>query len=387
MRENKKSITIFLGVTFLFWVALYIYVPTLPTFIKMKAYNLAMVGLVLSMYGLWMLVARLPMGIAVDSMGRGKPLIMAGLFLCALGAFIMGKGESLGALAFGRALTGLSAATWVPLLVVFSSYFTEEEAIFSSALLSVTMSFGRVLGTSLTGILNRAGGYPLPFFLAAIIGVVAICLVPLVKEERRPEKGVSLRAIISLFARKDVILPAVISAVIHYVDWAVTFSFLPILAHEMGASDVFKSVIISLNIASIAVATLTNTLMLKRVKHTLILCGGAGLMFFGIIVLSIAQSLPMLLFGTALMGFAFGVVYPILLGMSIHRVDRIQRNTAMGIHQSVYAIGMWTGPWLSGIVADMLGIRKMFVLTGGIYLVLVYLFILLLVRSSSKENE
>ncbi|HUT66193.1 MAG TPA: MFS transporter [Spirochaetota bacterium] len=387
MRENKKSITIFLGVTFLFWVTLYIYVPTLPTFIKMKADNLAMVGLVLSMYGLWMLVARLPMGIAVDSMGRGKPLIMAGLFLCALGAFIMGKGESLGVLAFGRALTGLSAATWVPLLVVFSSFFTEEEAIFSSALLSVTMSFGRILGTSLTGVLNRAGGYPLPFFLATITGVVAIGLVPLVKEERRPVKGVSLRAIVSLFARKDVVLPALISAVVHYVDWSVTFSFLPILAQELGASDVIKSVIISLNIASIAVATLANTMMLKRVKHTLILCGGAGFMFCGIIVLSIAQSLPMLLFGTALMGFAFGVVYPILLGMSIHRVDRIQRNTAMGIHQSIYAIGMWTGPWLSGIAADLLGIRKMFVLTGGIYLVLVYLFILLLVRSSNKETE
>ena len=387
MRENKKSITIFLGVTFLFWVTLYIYVPTLPTFIKMKADNLAMVGLVLSMYGLWMLVARLPMGIAVDSIGRGKPLIMTGLFFCALGAFIMGKGESIRMLLFGRAITGLSAATWVPLLVVFSSFFTEEEAIFSSALLSVTMSFGRILATSLTGVLNRAGGYPLPFFIATITGVVAIGLVPLVKEERRPAKVVSLRDIVSLFSRKDVVLPALISAAVHYVDWAITFSFLPILAHEMGASDVIKSAIIILNIVFIAVATLTNTLMVKRVKHTLVLCGGAGLMFCGIIVLSIAQSLSILFFGTALMGFAFGIVYPILLGMSIHRVDRKQRNTAMGIHQSIYAIGMWTGPWLAGIAADLLGIRKMFVLTGGIYLVLVYLFIYLLVRSSSKENE
>ena len=46
MRKNKKSIVIFLGVTFLFWVTLYIYVPTLPTYVKMKADNLAMVGLV-----------------------------------------------------------------------------------------------------------------------------------------------------------------------------------------------------------------------------------------------------------------------------------------------------------------------------------------------------
>jgi MFS family permease len=32
----------------------------------------------------------------------------------------------------------------------------------------------------------------------------------------------------------------------------------------------------------------------------------------------------------------------------------------MGWHQSVYAIGMFAGPWLSGLIADSIGIRPMF---------------------------
>lgn len=383
MHEKRISIIIFLVVTFLYWTTLYIYVPTLPTYIKTKAVNLSMVGFVLSMYGLWMAITRLPMGIAVDSIGRGKPLIMMGLGIASIGAFIMGKGNSLGLLAAGRALTGIAAATWVPLLVVFSTFFSADEAIFSSTVLTLSANLGRVVGTSLTGLLNQAGGYPLPFFLSAVIGICAIGTVNFVREERRTSEGITLRSMASLFARKEVLLPAVISIAVHYADWSITFSFLPIIAQDMGASDVVKSVIISLNLASIVVANLVNTLLLRKMKHNSLLCCGLFLFFMGIMVISFAHTISWLFLGTILMGFAFGIVYPILLGMSIHRVDRSQRNTAMGIHQALYAIGMWTGPWLSGIIADMIGIQKTFILTGGFYLTAVYLFTYLLLRNKN----
>jgi predicted MFS family arabinose efflux permease len=52
------------------------------------------------------------------------------------------------------------------------------------------------------------------------------------------------------------------------------------------------------------------------------------------------------------------------MGLSIRRVAADQRATAMGLHQAVYAIGMFSGPWLSGILADDLGIQPMFGLTA-----------------------
>jgi DHA1 family multidrug resistance protein-like MFS transporter len=66
--------------------------------------------------------------------------------------------------------------------------------------------------------------------------------------------------------------------------------------------------------------------------------------------------------------------------MSIQKVDRSERTTATGIHQSFYAIGMFTGPWLSGIIADRLGIRPMFMITAGFYFIAIYLFIYLLFK-------
>ena len=50
--------------------------------------------------------------------------------------------------------------------------------------------------------------------------------------------------------------------------------------------------------------------------------------------------------------------------MSIQNVADDSRTTAMGLHQAVYAIGMFSGPWLSGILADAMGIQPMLGVTA-----------------------
>ena len=69
------------------------------------------------------------------------------------------------------------------------------------------------------------------------------------------------------------------------------------------------------------------------------------------------------------MGLSQGVAYPVLMGMSIQHVADGERTTAMGLHQAVYAIGMFSGPWLSGILADGVGIQPMFGVTAFVCLV------------------
>ncbi|MGA2640333.1 MAG: MFS transporter [Spirochaetia bacterium] len=37
----------------------------------------------------------------------------------------------------------------------------------------------------------------------------------------------------------------------------------------------------------------------------------------------------------------------------------------MGIHQAMYAVGMFTGPWIGGVLADAVGIRAMFAIVAA----------------------
>src|SRR5512136_1498192 len=99
--SRKLTIGLYSAAVFLFWMSQYIYLPTLPTYVQSKANDLAIVGVVLSMFGLWQAVIRLPLGIAADWLGWRKPFILIGLGLSCLGAWMMGTAETVSDLTLG----------------------------------------------------------------------------------------------------------------------------------------------------------------------------------------------------------------------------------------------------------------------------------------------
>jgi MFS family permease len=355
-------------VVFLFWMALYLYAPTLPTYAKTKTGDLALIGVILSMYGFWQMVIRLPVGIAADWLGRRKPFIIGGLILVGVGAAMMGLAQGWEWLLVGRAITGLSAATWVPLVVIFSALFPPREAVKDTALLNVVGSLGHIVATSATGWLNDRGGYSLAFYLA--VGVAALALIVAVPlKEARPAGGakrsISAGSVRLLITRRDVLLPALLSAVVQFANWASTFGFLPILAQGLGANDVYISLMVTMNLVFLAVGNLAATAAAGRI-------GGRRLVYFSFVLLAtgiagtaLARSLGALLVSQALIGLGSGVGYPVLMGMSIEHVVDAERTTAMGLHQSVYAAGMFAGPWLGGLLASAIGVRPMFAATAA----------------------
>ncbi|MEN4098646.1 MAG: hypothetical protein ROW52_01870, partial [Anaerolineaceae bacterium] len=60
---NERQKWLYLAIVFLYWASLYFYVPTLPIYTESRVESLALVGVVLAMYGLWQAVLRLPLGI------------------------------------------------------------------------------------------------------------------------------------------------------------------------------------------------------------------------------------------------------------------------------------------------------------------------------------
>jgi len=355
---------------FLYWISLYLYMPTLPTYVQSKSDNLALLGVVLSMYGLWQAIIRLPLGITADWLGRRKPFIIVGLALAGLGAWIMGTAEGVNGLIVGRTITGLAAGTWVPLLVLFSSLFPPHEAVRATAMLTFVGSVGRVLATSVTGSLNELGGYSLAFFLAASAAALAILIMLPSREERHPLQRPSLVGIGGLITRPDVLLPALLAALSQYANWTATFGFMPILARQLGATDVTQSLLLSLHIGLATLGNLVATTIVSRVGARRLVYLGFVLLSTGIGGAALAPSLLLIFASQFCIGLSQGISYPVLMGMSIQQVADAERTTAMGLHQAVYAIGMFGGPWLSGRLADVMGIRPTFGVTAFVCLVL-----------------
>jgi MFS family permease len=97
--------------------------------------------------------------------------------------------------------------------------------------------------------------------------------------------------------------------------------------------------------------------------------------------------MPLLFVCQGCLGAAHGIGYPVLMGMTIRDVPARSRSSAMGLHQSVYAAGIFIGPWASGALAEALGIRPMFGLTAALVLLLGSSGAIVLSRRSSPVAE
>lgn len=368
--SNRRLLVLYTIAVCLYWAAQYVFVPTLSVYVESKAANLASVGVVLSMYGLWQAIVRLPLGIAADWVGRRKPFIIAGFAFAGLGAVVMGMANGMPGLTLGRAFTGVAAGSWVLLVVAFSALFPPEDAVRASSILSAINALARMVATSVTGSLNALGGYTLSFYVASVLAVLAIIAMFPVRERRHQNTPPTLRQIGTLIVRRDVLVPSLLGVVAQYAIWASTFSFATNLAKNLGASDVILSVLVSMNIGLVFLGNLAMSLVARRVSSRWMVTLSFVFVVLGLGALAIAKGLPMVFVGQILMGLASGVGYPVMMGLSIRYVDDGQRATAMGLFQAVYAIGMFAGPWLSGILADAMGIQPMFAITAAVCLVL-----------------
>ncbi len=368
--SNRRLLVLYTIAVCFYWAAQYVFVPTLSVYVESKAANLASVGVVLSMYGLWQAIVRLPLGIAADWVGRRKPFIIAGFAFAGLGAVVMGMANGMPGLTLGRAFTGVAAGSWVLLVVAFSALFPPEDAVRASSILSAINALARMVATSVTGSLNALGGYTLSFYVASVLAVLAIIAMFPVRERRHQNTPPTLRQIGTLIVRRDVLVPSLLGVVAQYAIWASTFSFATNLAKNLGASDVILSVLVSMNIGLVFLGNLAMSLVARRVSSRWMVTLSFVFVVLGLGALAIAKGLPRVFVGQILMGLASGVGYPVMMGLSIRYVDDGQRATAMGLFQAVYAIGMFAGPWLSGILADAMGIQPMFAITAAVCLVL-----------------
>lgn len=361
---------LFLVVVFLYWSALYLYVPTLPLYLQTKTSDLALIGTALSMYGLWQLIVRLPLGILADWAGRRKPFAVLWLLLVAAGALTLGHAPTIQTAILGRALVGISAGTWVPLVVLFSNRFSAGEVVKATGILAMTGTAGRIVATAANGWLNELGGYPLAFNLAAAAALFGAVILIFLPEAPTPARKPSLSGLKRLASRREVMLPSLLQALTHTADFAATFTFIPILARQKGASDVVISVLLSLNLLIGLAGNSLAAVLAQRFGQRRMVILSFALLGGGILGAAWAPTLVFVFVFQFCIGLGFGIGYPLLMGLSINRVDAAERTTAMGLHQSVYSLGMFLGPWFSGALAAALNIPLMFVIIGLLILVL-----------------
>lgn len=344
-RRNTRLMDLAAG---LMWFSMFAYVPILPAYAGSLGADAALIGLIGGVYGVLQIVLRCSLGLWSDRLGRDRLLLISGFALMVISALLFLAGESVGWIIAGRTVAGAAAAYWVVLSAAYTKY-QHGAQVKGQGMLSFDANAGKVLAAVSCAFAAQYFGYRATFvtaLLAAAAGLVTvICLrdVPMEKREGR-----TLKSQLSLFQSRDLMVFCMLALISQMVSFAVPTTFTPVIAERLGADSMQLGL---MQVVYFAVTSVTSLVMATRLYRRI---GGIWMLFWTFAAGAVScvpdfySSIPSIYVMDVLSGICYGVTLAVLAGFVMESVPPAQRGAATGIFQSVYAIGIFLGPVVTG---------------------------------------
>jgi len=344
---------VFYIVTALYWFGLYTYGSVLPNHAADMGANAAMIGLISGSYGFAQMVLRLPVGIFSDRVKNRKWFIGAGLVFACVSSIGLGLSTTPEQLLLFRSLAGFAAA----MFVVFPGYITEMNHKVDNhknmGILSAVNKTGRMAAIFLGGIAVQLFGGKWAFLSGGIVAGAAILIWMSLPNDKYHDdhRDHSIKELIRIIKDRDLYISAGLTALFQFAVFATTYTFTPIIARQLGMSDVSIGLLTALfTLTGIISALLSGTIFKKLLgpkKTVSIAFIGAGIAF---VAMPFIQTEALLYLLQIIAGLFMGMVLPLLMGQCLKNIPKEKKGTAMGFYQAVYGIGMVLGPYIVGLI-------------------------------------
>lgn len=367
--RNRPALLFTFGTAItLFWAAQHVYVAFLPVYAQSLGASLSLVGLVVAGYGLIQFLLRIPLGMASDRLTRRKPFALAGFALVVASCLGLAWSPRAEWLVFFRVLAGVAASTWSATAVLFASYYPRTEAVRAVSLVAFFQQTGLVAAAVLGAVAASAWGWVAPFYVGAGLAALGLALFSRAPEEVAPaEEPVRLAQLLKTITAPRLFLVSLLGALVMYVNYTVN-GFVPVYAQQLGASAAQLGWLVAAGQVAATLTALLASFLVQRWKERTLVCLALFLVTLATVAAARSTGLLALTLARLLYGLSYGPVYPILTGLSIKAVPTQERASAMSVFQAVYALGMWAGPMISGVLAERMGLNGMFILTSAVAL-------------------
>jgi MFS family permease len=355
---------LFIVVTFTYWFSMYIYVPIFVTYLDYLGASYALAGLIVGSYGIMQILLRLPVGVFSDILQIRKPFIVLGLATSVISCLGFVFTESLEFAFISRVISGITASMWVAFTVLYASYFKKEDSTKAMGNIQFVTVAAQLTSMSLSGYLVSKWGWQAPFWFGAFIGIIALLMSLWIKEpssKRLKKNKTELKELRDVFKSPFILKAALLSALVHSVLFITMFGFTPDQALSIGASkESLIFLVFSFMVPHAIAPIVTGQYLLTYFnKWHILFMGFLGTALFSIVIPFISN-LHLLYITQVFNGFAQGMLIPLLMGMAIQQIPDNKRATAMGFFQAIYALGIFFGPFISGIFSEKAGFESVF---------------------------
>lgn len=387
-RERTLSIASAAVAILLFWASLYMYVPILPTHARSLGATEAQIGLILGSYGLTQVLLRLPLGLISDRLHRKKVFALIGTTLVGASGLGLALSKTPGQLFLFRALSGGAATAWVTIAVLYNSHFPIEQAVRTSGQLNLLSAVGQIAAMSTGGFLADRWGAAITFWSSAVLSIPvfgAFSVVKDVRETRGP--GITWAQFGKAITTPRLLLVSGLAAASQYALFGTSLGFAAVRAQDLGASDGQLGILTTAVQVAKAIPMLAISLRGRPQSGRVMIIVGLSLIALPLFVFPFLTSYYLLVACQVLTGLGVGIAFTVLMGLALQSVEPEARASAMGVFQSIYAVGMTLGPMVSGAFARRWGIPGVYLTTGVLLVAAVATALATLCRQKPCEPE
>jgi MFS family permease len=366
MTKARKDVTIFILFDICYWFALYSYSSFLTPIASELGASATMSGMIASTYGLAMILFRIPIGILSDRLRKRKLFVMLGALLICFSALGLSIAKTPVQMLISRSLAGIGVSTWVTVTVLYNSYFPPEE---SQKALSDVNLFSKV-GSFIAGFAGAAaaawfGVMQGACYVALAVGVVGLILSFFIRETAAEVEPLKFSELLPVFKSKSVLFGGLSCGLFQLMLYATGMSFASNLAQSVGATDFQVGLLNTvMSLGSMISGFLLPRFFIKVIPEKTLLYLSNVVACLCCVLFPFSQNIWMIYLVEFAGGFVSSFALALYMSIAVRFIPENKKSSAMGVYQTVYGVGVFLGPTISGFFIDSFDYTLAFILIG-----------------------
>ena len=388
MSKNPHALTPFLLLCLISFATLfsaYLRIPVMPLFAATLGAGPAEVG---SINGAFMLTAGLlsiPAGLLADRTGRKLPII-GGVLATAASSLLVTQCIHPGQMAAAYVFFGAGLAAFAPAMLSLVADVMPSGRLGQAYGWYTTVTYiAMTLGPATGGYLAKALGFRQVFAvsggLLVAVAVLALLILPKSPPRRKTELHAVLAGSIELLHNRR-LLACLLSTAGSCIGFGVFLTFLPLYASLQGYDPAQVGLVFAAQAITNVVIRVPIGSIVDRIDRRWIVAVGLVCLTVALAGLGQVQQLMQLVSCAVAIGVGMALAFTTIGAMIADQAPPAQRGLAMGLYNSCIYLGMMSGSTVMGIALKRIGYPIGFAAAGGVNLLALALFLLMMRKNS-----
>ncbi len=353
-----------------------IIIPLLPYYAERFGASGLTVGLLTTSFSLAQFLFAPVWGRLSDRIGR-RPVLLGSLILTGVSYLVFAVAGSLPVLFASRIFAGIAGATLSTAQAYIADTTTPENRTRGMGLIGAAFGMGFIFGPAMGGILSR-WGFSVPAYAAAGLALTAFLFALALLPESLPSEArdeAARRRMRATSFREALRRPVVGTVLALFFVATLCFSGMEaILAlfcerffhwgpHQIGYLFAYVGVVAAVLQAGIVGA------LAKRFGERALVRAGLALMGAAFVTAGVVPPLALFLVTMGVIAIGSGLITPSMSSLVSLATPPDEQGGILGVYQSLGSLGRAVGPFLGGLVYDMVSPGAPLWMAGAVLLV------------------